>query len=352
MCLKCDFSVLFNNGVKMTEKWDVGSLIGTSSAYWRGCTLQAAVRLGIFTVLGGRSLSARAVAAAIGADVRGTGYLLNALAGMELLSKCGDLYRNSEVAARLLNEDEPGYIGHIILHHHHLVDGWAQLDAAVRSGGPVEQRSYGAETERRSFLLGMFNLASGAAPLVVKAVSLAGRKRLLDLGGGPGTYAIHFCRANPELQAVVFDRPTTESFMKRTVESFGLSHRITFAAGDFNRDFPAGGPFDVAWLSHVLHSNGPEQCAALIRKTREALVPGGLILIHDFVLDDTMDEPEFAALFALNMLINTTHGRTYSRAEIAAMLASAGFSAPHCIDPGTPNQSLVLAATRNENPEE
>ncbi len=332
----------------MAAKWDTGSLIGTSSAYWRGCTLQAGVRLGVFTVLGARSLSTSEVAAAIGADHRATGCLLNALAGMELLLKSGDRYSNSEAAATLLDEHKPGYIGHIILHHHHLVDGWAQLDVAVRSGGPVEQRSYGAEAERRSFLLGMFNLASGVAPLMVEAISLAGRKRLLDLGGGPGTYAIHFCRANPHLQAVVFDRPTTEPFMKRTVASFGLSDRITFAGGDFNRDSLAGGPYDVAWLSHVLHSNGPEQCVELVRRTGAVLAPGGLILIHDFILDDTRDKPEFATLFALNMLINTAQGRTYSREEITAMLETAGFFSPRCIDPKTPNQSLVMAAIKGD----
>ncbi len=329
----------------MTTKWDIGSLIGTSSAYWRGCALQAGVRLRIFTILDGRERTAPEVATAIGADERGAEYLLNALAGMELLVKSGDRYGNTAAAATLLSEQAPGYLGHIILHHHHLLDGWAQLDEAVRRGGPVEQRSYGAEAERRSFLLGMFNLASGIAPLIARTIDLSGRTRLLDLGGGPGTYAIHFCRANPGLQAVVFDRPTTEPFMRRIVASFDLTDRIAFRAGDFNAD-PLGGPYDVAWLSHILHSNGPEHCASLIAKTAEALVPGGLILIHDFILADSRDTPEFAALFALNMLINTEQGRTYSRSEIAAMLSAAGFQAITVVDPETPNRSLLMTATK------
>lgn len=136
--------------------------------------------------------------------------------------------------------------------------------------------------------------------------------------------------------------------MKRTVASFGLSDRITFAGGDFNHDSLAGGPYDVAWLSHVLHSNGPEQCMELVRRTAAVLEPGGLILIHDFILDDSRDKPEFATLFALNMLINTAQGRTYSREEITAMLDTAGFFSPRCIDPKTPNQSLVMAAIKGD----
>jgi cyclopropane fatty-acyl-phospholipid synthase-like methyltransferase len=188
----------------------------------------------------------------------------------------------------------------------------------------VQKRSYGAEAERESFLMGMLNLAMGIAPKVATLLDLAGRKRLLDLGGGPGTYAIHFCTANPDLTAVIFDRLTTEPFARKTVEKFGLADRIDFVGGDFNADPITGGPYDVAWLSHILHSNGPEQCREIFAKTVKAMQPGGMILIHDFILDDSKDGPEFAALFSINMLVNNSHGRSYSQREIADMMQSAG----------------------------
>ena len=106
-------------------------------------------------------------------------------------------------------------------------------------------------------------------------------KRLLDLGGGPGTYSIHFCLANPEMEAVIFDRPTTKPFAFKTVASFDLEERIEFIGGDFNVDPIQGGPYDVAWLSHILHSNSYEDCQKCIEKTVAALEPGGLILIMD-----------------------------------------------------------------------
>jgi len=330
----------------MTKKWDAGSLIGTSSAYWRGCTLQAAVRLEVFTVLGKQQKSLESISKTIKSDQRGTEFLLNGLSGMELLEKSGQSYQNSPGTYELLSKDSPRYIGHIILHHHHILDGWAQLDRAVRTGAPIDKRSYGEETERESFLMGMFNLAMGTAPVLAGAIDLSGKNRLLDLGGGPGTFAIHFCMANPGLQGVVFDRSTTEPFMRKTVASFDLSERIDFLSGDFNQDKFGAESFDVAWLSHVLHSNGPEECENIVRKVYEVLEPGGLILVHDFILADTKDSPEFGTLFSLNMLINNPNGRSYSAAEITAMLEKAGFSDCSLIDPGTPNQSLVMAASK------
>ena len=329
----------------MKKNWSVGDLLSTSSAYWKGCALQAGVRLGVFTALDGERLHLNEVAGKIDADSRGTEYLLNALAAMGLLVKDNNHYANSFEANELLSGNSQRYIGHIILHHHHILDGWAQLDQAVKYGAPVQKRSYGEDLERESFLMGMFNLAMGVAPRLASQVDLSGRKRLLDLGGGPGTYAIHFCQANPELSAVIFDRSTTEPFARNTVAKFGLSERIDFCGGDFTLDPIAGGPYDVAWLSHILHSNSPEECQKIINKTVEAMQPGGMILIHEFILENSKDAPEFAALFSINMLINNPGGRSYSEEELSEMLTSAGVKDITRHSFRGPNDSSILFGT-------
>ena len=306
------------------KEWTVGDLLTTSTGYWRGCALQAAVRLDIFTTINKGRLTLRDIVTEIGVDTRGAEYLLNALSAMGLLVKADDHYSNSIAAFDFLSQNSPRYIGHIILHHHHILDGWAQLHDAVKKGGPVDRRSYGEDIERESFLMGMFNLAMGIAPGLAAQMDLSGRHRLLDLGGGPGTYAIHFCLANPTLSAVIYDHHKTESFAMKTVKKFGLEGRIGFTGGDFNADPITGGPYDVAWLSHILHSNGPEECQEIIDKTRAAMASGGLIFIHDFILDNTKDAPEFPALFSLNMLVNIPRGRSYSEEEIATMMENAG----------------------------
>ena len=116
----------------MSKQWTVGDLLSTSSAYWRGCALQAGVRLEIFTVLNDTGHTASQLAGIIGADVRGTEYLLNALSAMGLLVKVDSHFENSAEASELLSKQSKKYMGHIILHHQHILDGWAQLDEAVK----------------------------------------------------------------------------------------------------------------------------------------------------------------------------------------------------------------------------
>ena len=326
----------------MKREWNIGELLSVSSAYWRGCTLQAGVRLEIFTVIGDGRLSYEEVSEKAETDKRATELLLNALASMGLLKKEGVLYSNSSIAADSLLKNSPGYMGHIIQHHHHLLDGWAQLDSAVKTGQPVEKRSYGTEVERESFLMGMFNLAMGLAPQIAGQIELNGKKHLLDLGGGPGTYAIHFCLANPRLRATILDRPTTRPFAEKTVASFNLTNRFTFIGGDFNVDPISGGPYDVAWLSHILHSNNDKECSDLIKKTAAQMSPGGLVIIHDFILNNSKDGPEFAALFSLNMLINNTQGRSYSEEEIRLMMIDAGLGKIERHTFQSPNGSSIL----------
>jgi hypothetical protein len=326
------------------QEWTIGRLFNTASGYWQPCTLHAAVKLDLFTVVGGRRLSAAEIIESLQADARGGEALLNALTAMGLLRKNEGRFANSEFARTYLCKDSPQYKGHIIMHHYHLVDGWAQLEKAVRDGGPVTKRSHGEEQERESFQMGMFNLAMDIAPKAAAEIDLHGRRHFLDLGGGPGTYAVHFCLANPKLRATIFDRPTTRDFALRTADRFGVGDRVEFAAGDFNRD-EIKGRYDVAWLSQILHGNGPEQCERLIAKTAEALDPGGLLLVHEFFLNDAKDGPLFPALFSLNMLINNEQGRSYSDKEVRAMLDKAGVREIFRFPFNGPNDSYVIGGT-------
>ncbi len=326
----------------MTSAWDLGELLKVSSSYWKGCTLQAGVRLDIFTQLENANNDVDTIAQTLQTDRRATELLLNALAGIGLIIKNGDLYTNSDFSSTHLVTSSPKYMGNIILHHHHLVDGWAQLDQAVKTGLPVNRRSYGEAIERESFIMGMFNLAMGLAPHIAQIIDLSDRKKLLGLGGGPGTYAIHFCLTNPALQATIFDRPTTRPFALDTIKKFNLENRIDFVSGDFNSDNLPGGPYDVAWLSHILHSNGEEDCEKLITKVASQITPGGLLIIHEFILENTMEQPEFAALFSLNMLLSNGVGRSYSLAELQKMMNNAGVRKIKQLHFESPNDSSIL----------
>ncbi len=309
----------------MNEKeWNPGELLELSGYYWKTCALHAGVKLGIFTAIGEETLTAGEIAQKTQTDERAVTMLLNALASMQLLAKKGDRYANTTTGKSFLSRNSPRYIGHIIMHHHHLMESWSKLNQAVQTGRPVRTRSAFSDDERReSFLMGMFNMAMNLAPQLVPQIDLSGRKHLLDLGGGPGTYAIHFCKHNPQLRATVYDLPTTRPFAQKTIAAFGLSDRIDFMEGNF-LEKNIEGTYDVAWLSQILHAEGPEDCRTIVKKAASVLQPGGMILIHEFILNDTMDGPVFPALFSLNMLLGTTNGQSYSEREIMDMLAQAG----------------------------
>ena len=148
------------------QKLNPGQLLEISGSYWKSCTLQAGVKLGIFTVLGDDARTSEDVAQEIKGDNRGVQALLNALTAMDLLARKGNRYANTEISSAFLSVKSPQYIGHIILHHHNLVASWSQLDQSVRSGAPVRESASRSDAAwRESFLMGMFNMAMMIAPL-------------------------------------------------------------------------------------------------------------------------------------------------------------------------------------------
>jgi len=333
----------------MTEKqWTLPDLLQLSGGYWATCALHAGVRLDVFSALEESVRTAEEVAQIRNLDPRGTSMLLDALKSLGFLEKRGAAYTATPFSSEFLSRASERYMGHIIMHHHHLMGGWARLHESVQSGRPVTDRvSHGDdETIRESFLMGMFNLASHLAPKIAAQIDLAGRQRLLDLGGGPGTYAVHFCLANPGLTAFVYDLPTTRTFAEGVINRFNLSERIQFAAGDFHADvLPSG--FDTAWLSHVLHSDGPEACRSMLAKAVAALNQGGILMVQEFILDDAKDGPVFPALFSLNMLLGTESGQSYSEGELTAMMNDAGLVDVRRIPLDLPNGAGVMTGRKS-----
>jgi SAM-dependent methyltransferase len=301
-----------------------GQLLEISGAYWESCALHAAVKLGVFTIIGQGQLTGKEIAQRLNGDERGVGTFLNALTAMGLLIKSDNKYANAPVSATYLTKDSPQYIGYMIMHHYHLMESWHQLDHSVMKGAPVRFRAAAStEEQRESFLMGMFNMAMALAPQATKEIDLAGREHLLDMGGGPGTWAIHFCLNNPGLRATVYDLPATRPFAEQVIARFEVSNRVQFQEGNYLED-EIEGSYDVAWLSHILHGESPEDCQLIIKKAVATLKPGGLIMIHDFILNNDLAGPFYPALFSLNMLTGTKGGRSYSEEQIMDMLAKAG----------------------------
>jgi cyclopropane fatty-acyl-phospholipid synthase-like methyltransferase len=171
--------------------------------------------------------------------------------------------------------------------------------------------------------MGMYNVARLQAANVAKALDLSQANTLLDLGGGPGTYAAAFCAQYPRLSAVVFDRPTSEPVFQEVILQCGMAQRVSFQGGDFfASQLPTG--FDAVWLSQILHGESLEKATSLVQRAAATLNPGGVLAIQEFVLNDERDGPLGPALFSLNMLLQTESGSSYTVSEISQMMEKAG----------------------------
>jgi hypothetical protein len=337
-------------------KWHPGTLLDLSGYYWRTATLHAAVKLDVFTVIGDQQLNVEHIASRINADDQALTRLLDALAALELVYKEGALYSNTAAAMKFLSKSSPEYIGYMILHHHYLVDKWRRLDESVLTGRPVrewpssDETTHKDDSEREAFLMGMFNTASLTAPDLVKHVDLGSCRRLLDMGGGPGTYAIHFCMQYPNLTATVFDLPATRPFAEKTIERFNMTGRINFEQGSYldPKQVLPGTPdtYDAIWMSHILHGEGYDACLHMVGKAYAAMAAGGMIIIHDFILEDTRTRPMFPAIFSLNMLLVTEEGRSYTESELSDMLKATGFRKITRLSYSGPSQSGILTAIK------
>ena len=307
--------------------------------------LMAANHLDFFTVLGDEALSAEEVASRCGTHPRSTRMLLNACVALGILEKEGDLYRNSTEAQESLVRGKPTYMGDAIAHQEDLWQPWGKLHEAVRTNRRVAERYNLVEQPEihRNFILAMHNRAMQGASLLAETLDLSGRRQLFDAGGGPGTYSIFLVKRYPSLRAIVFDLPQTINIAKEVIADFGVADLVTTRAGDyFKDDFGQGN--DVVLLSAILHSMGPERSKGLLLKAYDSLVPGGLVVVHEGLIDEEGASPLRAVLFSLNMLVNTGEGQSYSGAEIIGLMEAVGFVEPRVIPlPKPMHTSLVIS---------
>ncbi len=287
-----------------------------------------AIELDLFTAVARSAVPATAahLASELRADPRAAGTLANALVALGLLAKKDGAYANAPMAARYLVAGAPDDATTALRHNLSLWATWSTLTDVVRAGHPVrhdEMRERG-DSWTTPFIAAMHKNAALRAPLVVRAVGTDGVRRLLDIGGGSGAYSIAFAKASPAIEAEVLDLATVVPIAARHVEAAGLAGRVRTRAGDLRRD-AFGSGFDLALLSAICHMLGPDENRDLFRRAFAALAPGGRLVVQDHVMNDDKTAPRAGALFAVNMLVGTPGGASYSEAEYAAWLREAGF---------------------------
>jgi 2-polyprenyl-3-methyl-5-hydroxy-6-metoxy-1,4-benzoquinol methylase len=310
--------------------------------------LMVAVDLGLFDLLE-EPKSAMEIAARLQADGRATGIFLNGLAALGLLVKGVDYFKNGELASRYLVQGGENYRGAIIKHMEHTWGrGWDDLKETVLVGHPpevdpetwVDTRPKRDETEVKAFIWGMHAIARDLAPTVAAKLDLKAVRHLLDLGGGPATYAITFAQANPKLRATVFDLPMPLEIARENIAKNGLTDRVQTLAGNFLED-DIGTDYDFIWVSQILHSHDERQCKLIIAKAVAALSPGGRLAIQDFYLNPDGASPTGAAMFGVHMLAVTPRGRAYTYGEVAEWMQEAGLAKPEYLQSGMDASMLI-----------
>lgn len=318
----------------MAARADDGSLpanpapiMALSTAYWGSRTLLTANRLGLFDALAEGPLSAAEVAARLGLDERMTGLFLNACVGLRLCDRTGERYANTAASACFLTSNGPASLRNSISFMDDLYATWGQLETALRSGAPVKDAAVylGSDAaQTRHFVYSMHERATAIGRSLPDLVDLRGRRRMLDVGGGPGTFSALLTARYPGLRSDVLELAGVASVAEEILAETGAAQRVTLRRGDYHTtDFGSG--YDVVLMCGMFHRESEEGCRRLIGKACECLVPGGLLVVSDVFTDAGGAVPEFAALFGITMMLTATDGGVHADADVAEWMRGAGF---------------------------
>jgi SAM-dependent methyltransferase len=305
---------------------DADSVLAMARRYQESCVLGAAAQLDVFAALAARPLSAAELAERLELDPRGTAILLDALAALALVAKRDDSYVLPAAIAPLLTSMGPGSVLAMVRHQANCLRRWAQLARVVKSGRPAERTPSvrGEGGDREAFIGAMDEISTPVADAVVAELALPFR-HLLDLGGGPGTWTRAFLDSEPRGCGTLFDLPPVIPLARRRLEAAGMLDRVELVPGDFATDpLPRGA--DLAWVSAIVHQNSRAQNRKLLAEVHRALVPGGLVAIRDIVMEPDRTAPPGGTLFAVNMLVATEGGGTFTLEELREDLEAAGFA--------------------------
>ncbi|MFW5818491.1 MAG: methyltransferase [Desulfovermiculus sp.] len=295
--------------------------------YMASRTLLTACELDLFTALDRTPVSAVELAQALNLDIRALTRVLDCLVTLDFLTKDDQGRYQPTENGRLLSADHGLSVLPMALHLAHTWNNWHHLTETVRQGENPHQRHVTdlCPEEQEAFIGAMHTVGQELSADIAAEYDASFAHCLLDIGGGSGIYTTAFLRSNPHLRAVIFDLDQVIPLSRKFITHQGLKDRVSFVAGDFyQEELPPG--CDLALLSAIIHQNSREENRELFTKIHRALEPGGRILIRDHIMDETRTSPAAGAMFALNMLVNTRGGDTYTLSEISQDLQQAGFS--------------------------
>jgi len=314
------------NSQQWNDQLNPMAVMEMASAYWKSSVLHTAVGLDVFTKLAGKKATAAELARECSADERGVEMILIALVPMGFLVKEEGRFSNSALSDTFLVRSSPRFQGGIVSMFESWVSAWSKLGDAVRTGAPVveKQHDHGDE-ETYTYIMGMLYRGIPQADLLAKEVPLTGKRRMLDVGGGPGIFTITMCKNNPGLKGVVFDLPQTLRVTRDIIARFGAAGSVETCEGSY-LEVEFGSGFDVVLLSSMISQEGPDVIRSILTKSFKAMESGGKLLVQEQFLNTEKSGPLLPVLIGLNQLVHTPAGRAYSAKEVADMAVEVGFT--------------------------
>ncbi len=309
--------------------------------------IQAAVQHRVFDLLDESPKTIKELAKKSRASERGLTGIANALVAFNFLSRQGERYKLTPESAAFLVSTKPAFLGALYNHMSlQIMPRWLELSAVVRTGKPADlvNKSKRSAEFFAQFVEALFPMSYMPARLLGEHLKISKSKKtlsVLDIAAGSGVWGIALAEQSPLVSISAVDWPPVLKVTKKVFQRHGMGKRLKTIPGDLLKvDYGTG--HQVATLGHILHSEGSERSRQLLRKVFKALAPGGTIAIAEFVPNDARTGPPGALIFALNMIVNTTAGNTFTFAEMSRWLREAGFEKPRQINVGGPSP-LILA---------
>jgi 2-polyprenyl-3-methyl-5-hydroxy-6-metoxy-1,4-benzoquinol methylase len=316
--------------------------------------IETAIRYGVFDILDTGAKSLDALCAETRTSPRGLRMVLNALVGLDVLSKDdAGHYAFTEQSATFLVTGKPTYHGaFFLLTKEPMLSSWSKLDEVIKTGRSVHhinQEQEGANFFLR-FVEDIFPIhypgAQALAKEALKVQSEPAPISVLDLAAGSGVWSVAIAQQSPQIRVTAVDWPDVIPVTKTVTARCGLANRYRFVACDLHSaNFGQG--HSIATLGHILHSEGEARSRRLLKKTFDALVPGGTIAIAEILVDAKRKVAVPALIFAVNMLVNSDEGDTFSYDEIREWLHDAGFERVGTIEAPGLAPLLILATKPN-----
>lgn len=327
----------------MTEERDY--ITGLALGYQVSQVLFAALHLKIFTLLEEGAGCPEELARRTGADGSAVSRLLTVLVALKLVEEQDGFYRNAAVASRCLIESRDEYWGNVVHHASNLWHFWDGLEEQIKSGkaaSPPPACLADYPRRLRDYLAAMDESASARAAAIADAIGIGGFRRMLDVGCGPGSYGIAFCRLNVNLSVALIDMEPSLETARTRVREAGLQNRIACHVCQILEDPVPGNGYDLVFLSNLIHIYSDREVELIVNKVWQVLDAPGELVIHDYLLQTGGRDHLYAALCNLAMLVGTPRGKCYRVSELADMLSRLG-AAELRVKPVGLGTSLIVA---------